>query len=157
MKLLISSLITLGVFTPLTVSAQQLNTYQVCHTYQEQYVPGSYTNNGSYVQGGVYTLKNTVNCQTGEVYSSQPYNGGRGSNVVYQPVQRQRVCNSTAGALIGGGLANALSNGGGWKNSGSWNRYYGRNYSAGNWNNSYSSKNGWTAFGSGLGAIIFGC
>jgi hypothetical protein len=157
MKTLISSALMLSIITPLPVLSQQLNTYQVCHTYQEQYVPGRYTNNGSYVQGGVYTVKNTVNCQTGEVYSSQPYSGGGGSNVVYQPVQRQRVCNSTAGALIGGGLANALSGGGGWKNSGSWNRYYGRNYSSGKWNNSYSSKNGWTAFGAGLGALMFSC
>lgn len=157
MKLLISSALIAGIVAPLPALSQQLNTYQVCHTYQEQYVPGYYTNNGSYVQGGVYTMKNTVNCQTGEVYSSQPYNGGRGSNVVYQPVQRRRVCNPVAGALIGGGIANALSGGGGWKNSGSWNRYYGRNYSAGNWSNSYSNKNGWTYFGMGLGALMFGC
>ena len=53
MKKLISSLLIIGVLAPITASAQQLNTYQVCHTYQEQYVPGRYTNNGSYVQGGV--------------------------------------------------------------------------------------------------------
>jgi hypothetical protein len=156
MKILISSLIAIGVLSPITVSAQQLNTYQVCHTYQEQYAPGYYANNGSYVQGGVYTIKNTVNCQTGEVYSSQPYRGG--GNVSYQqPYYRQRNCNPAAGALLGGGLANALSGGGGWKNSGSWNRYYGRNYSAGKWSNSYTNKNGWTAFGAGLGSIIFSC
>jgi len=156
MKKLISSLIVVAVASPITVSAQQLNTYQVCHTYQEQYTPGYYTNNGSYVQGGVYTIKNTVNCQTGEVYSSQPYRGG--GNVSYQqPYYRQRNCNPAAGALLGGGLANALSGGGGWKNSGSWNRYYGRNYSAGKWSNSYTNKNGWTAFGAGLGSIIFSC
>ena len=156
MKKLISSLIVVAVASPITVSAQQLNTYQVCHTYQEQYTPGYYTNNGSYIQGGVYTLKNTVNCQTGEVYSSQPYRGG--GNVSYQqPYYRQRNCNPAAGALLGGGLANALSGGGGWKNSGSWNRYYGRNYSAGKWSNSYTNKNGWTAFGAGLGALMFSC
>jgi hypothetical protein len=158
MKKLIPSLLAIGVLAPITVSAQQLNTYQVCHTYQEQYVPGRYTNNGSYVQGGVYTVKNSVNCQTGEVYSSQPYSGGGGSNVVYQPVyQRQRVCNPAAGALMGGGLASALSGGSGWKNSGSYNRYYGRNYSSGNWNNSYRNKSGWTYFGMGLGALMFSC
>jgi hypothetical protein len=158
MKKLIPSLLAIGVFAPIPVSAQQLNTYQVCHTYQEQYVPGRYTNNGSYVQGGVYTVKNTVNCQTGEVYSSQPYSGGGGSNVVYQPVyQRQRVCNPAAGALMGAGLASALSGGSGWKNSGSWNRYYGRNYSSGNWNNSYRDKSGWTLFGAGVGALMYSC
>jgi hypothetical protein len=156
MKLLPLTLLLPLSFVPVSVEAQQLNTYQVCNTYQEQYTPGYYTNNGSYIQGGVYTIKNTVNCETGEVYSSQPYRGGR--NVTYQqPYYRQRRCNSNAGALIGGGLGSALSGGGGWKNSGSWNRYYGRNYSAGKWNNSYTNKSGWTAFGTGLGAIIFGC
>ena len=156
MKLLISSTLALGLFIPVTASAQQMNTYQVCHTYQEQYSPGYYTNNGSYVQGGVYTVKNNVNCQTGEVYSSQPYNGG--GNVVYrQPYYRQRNCNSAAGAAIGYGLGSALSGGSGWKNSGSWNRYYGRNYSSGSWNNSYRNKSGWAIFGAGVGALAFSC
>jgi hypothetical protein len=156
MKLLISSTLLLGLSFPVSAFAQQTNTYQVCHTYQEQYTPGYYTNNGSYVQGGVYTIKNTVNCQTGEIYSSQPYNGG---NTVYQPpvYQRQRVCNPTAGALLGGGLANALSGGSGWKNSSNWSRYDSRNYSSGKWSSSYTNKNGWTEFGAGLGALIFGC
>ena len=157
MKTLISSALVVGIMLPLPVLSQQLNTYQVCHTYQEQYIPGRYTNNGSYVRGGVYTLKNTINCQTGEVYSSQPYNGGGGNTIVYQPVRRQRVCNPNAGALMGGGLASALSGGSGGKNSGSWNRTYGRNYSSGNWNNSYRNKSGWTYFGMGLGALMFSC
>lgn len=156
MKKLLSSLITIGLFAPVTVSAQQTNTYQVCHTYQEQYAPGYYQKNGSYVQGGVYTIKNTVNCQTGEVYSSQPYNGGR---VVYQPqvYQRQRVCNPRAGALLGGGIASALSGGSGWSNSGSWSRTYDRNSSSGSWSNSYKNNGGWAAFGAGLGALMFSC
>lgn len=155
MRILICSSIITSVFFPIPTLSQQVNTYQVCHTYQEQYVPGYYNNNGSYVQGGVYTVKNQVNCQTGEVYSSQPYNGS--NNTVYQPYQRQRVCNPAAGALMGAGLASALSGGSGWKNSGNWNRYYGRNYSAGKWNNSYRDKSGWTLFGAGLGALIYSC
>jgi hypothetical protein len=157
MKKLLSSLIAISVFTPLTASAQQMNIYQVCHTYQEQYTPGYYTNNGSYVQGGVYTVKNTVNCQTGEVYASQPYNGGRN---YYQPqvvYQRRRVCNPVAGGLLGAGIASALSGGSGWNNSGSWNRYYGRNRSSGSWSSSYRNNNGWIYFGSGLGALMFSC
>jgi hypothetical protein len=157
MKTLISSLISVGIISPIAVFAQQTNTYQVCHTYQEQYAPGYYTNNGSYVQGNVYTIKNTVNCQTGEVYSSQPYNGSR---VVYQPqvaYQRQyRRCNSVAGAAIGYGIANAIS-GGGWKNSGSWNRSSSRNSSSGSWSNSYTNKNGWSIFGAGLGSLLLSC
>jgi hypothetical protein len=159
MKLLPIALLLPLTVVPVSVKAQQLNTYQVCHTYQEQYTPGYYTNNGSYIQGGVYTVKNTVNCQTGEVYSSQPYSGG-GRVVYQQSYYRQRTCNpnnAAYGAALGYGLANAISGGGGWKNSGSWNRYYGRNYSSGKWSNSYQNKNNWGIFGGGLGALLFSC
>jgi hypothetical protein len=155
MKLLISSTLALGLFIPVTASAQQLNTYQVCHTYQEQYIPGRYTNNGSYIQGGVYTLKNMVNCQTGEVYSSQPYSGGGGSNVVYQPVRRQRVCNPAAGAAIGYGLGEALGGGNGWKSSSNWKRN--RNSGSYNYSNRNYKSNGWSLFGAGVGALMFSC
>ena len=150
------------VFTiPVSVEAQQLNTYQVCHTYQEQYTPGYYTNNGSYIQGGVYTVKNTLNCQTGEVYSSQPYSGGR--NVTYQqPYYRQRTCNpnnALFGSILGGGLAEALGGGNGWRSSSNWTRNYNRNSSSGSYN--YSNRNyksnGWSAFGMGVGALLFSC
>jgi hypothetical protein len=157
MRTLISSALILSVIAPLPALSQQINTYQVCHTYQERYSPGYYASNGSYVQGGVYTIRNNVNCQTGEVYSSQPYNG---NGTVYQPpvvVQRQRVCNPIAGAAIGYGIANALSNGGGWKESGKWNRYHGRRHSSGSWSNSYRNRNGWGIFGAGVGSILFGC
>jgi hypothetical protein len=155
MKLLISSTLALGLFIPVTASAQQLNTYQVCHTYQEQYIPGRYTNNGSYIQGGVYTLKNTINCQTGEVYSSQPYSGGGGSNVVYQPVRRQRVCNPAAGAALGYGLGEALGGGNGWKSSSNWTRN--RNSGSYNYSNRNYKSNGWSLFGAGVGALMFSC
>jgi hypothetical protein len=159
MKILIYSALMVGIIAPLPALSQQLNAYQVCHTYQEQYTPGYYTNNGSYVQGGVYTLKNTVNCQTGEVYSSQPYNGGR-VVVNQQPYYRRRNCNpnnALFGSALGYGLGSALSNGGGWSNSGSWNRYYGRNRSSGSWSNSYRNKSGWSIFGAGLGGLLFSC
>jgi hypothetical protein len=150
------------VFTiPVSVEAQQLNTYQVCHTYQEQYTPGYYTNNGSYIQGGVYTVKNTLNCQTGEVYSSQPYSGGR--NVTYQqPYYRQRTCNpnnALFGSILGGGLGEALGGGNGWRSSSNWTRNYNRNSSSGSYN--YSNRNyksnGWSAFGMGIGGLLFSC
>ena len=154
MKLLPLTLLLPLAFVPVSVEAQQLNTYQVCHTYQEQYTPGYYTSNGSYVQGGVYTIKNNVNCQTGEVYSSQPYNGG--GNVTYQqPYYRQRVCNPYAGAAMGAGLAEALSGGNGYKYKYGYNRnrgYNGYSYSYRNY-----KSNGWTLFGAGLGALAFSC
>jgi hypothetical protein len=154
MKLLISSTLALGLFIPVTASAQQMNTFQVCHTYQEQYAPGYYTNNGSYVQGGVYTVKNNVNCQTGEVYSSQPYNNG-GRVVYQQPYYRQRNCNPAAGAAIGYGLASALSGQTGYN----YNSNYRRNRNSGSYNYSYGNKrsNSWGIFGAGVGALMFSC
>ncbi len=154
-------LLPLAILLPLTfivpVEAQQLNTYQVCHTYQEQYTPGYYTNNGSYVQGGVYTIKNTVNCQTGEVYSSQPYSGG---NVVVnqQPYYRQRNCNpnnAAYGAAVGYGLATAISGQTGYN----YNSNYRRNRNSGSYNYSYGNKrsNSWGIFGMGIGALMFSC
>lgn len=156
MKTLISSALVVGIMLPLPVLSQQLNTYQVCHTYQEQYIPGRYTDNGSYVRGGVYTLKSSVNCQTGEVYSSQPYNGGGGNTIVYQPqVQRQRVCNPAAGAAIGYGLGEALGGGNGWKSSSNWTRN--RNSGSYNYSNRNYKSNGWSIFGAGVGALMFSC
>jgi hypothetical protein len=156
MKLLpLTLLLPLAFVAP--TQAQQLNTYQVCHTYQEQYTPGYYTNNGSYIQGGVYTIKNIVNCQTGEVYSSQPYRGGR--NVSYQqPYYRQRTCNpnnAAYGAAVGYGLATAISGQTGYN----YNSNYRRNRNSGSYNYSYGNKrsNSWGIFGAGVGSILFGC
>ena len=80
------------------------------------------------------------------------------------PQQYYRRCNPTAGALLGAGLASAItgnkySYGGNYSN----NRNYGYNgnsgysNSSGNWNNSGSNSSGWTMFGAGLGALLFGC
>lgn len=159
MKTILSALVSTVILTPSAVFSQQTNTYSVCRQYQENYVPGHYNQRGYYKQGGVYTVELTVNCQTGEVYSAKPFNGG--SNYVAQPPvyynQRRRTCNPAAGAAIGYGLASALSGGNGWNNSGSWSRYYGRNSSSGSWSNSYRNNNGWAYFGAGLGALVFSC
>ena len=76
-----------------------------------------------------------------------------------QQQQRQRVCNPAAGAAIGYGLGEALGGGNGWKSSSNWTRNYDRNSSSGSYN--YSNRNyksnGWSVFGGGLGALIFGC
>jgi hypothetical protein len=70
-------------------------------------------------------------------------------NQTYQ--QPQRICNPTAGAIMGGGLAEALSGGRGFQYNSNWN--------SGNYNYSYrnNSSNGWTAFGAGLGALLYSC
>jgi hypothetical protein len=148
MKKLISSLLAIGVLVPITVSAQQVNTYGVCRQYREVYTPGYNDQYGNYVSGRVYTQSYIVPCDGSVATYVQPQQ---------QYYQRQRVCNPAAGALMGAGLGSALSGGSGWNRSGSYNRYYGRNYSSGNWNNSYRNKSGWTMFGAGLGALMYSC
>lgn len=145
--------------SPTPVFAQQTNTYQVCRQYQENYVPGYYNNYGNYIQGGVQTTELTVNCQTGEVYSSRVYSGNGGGYVAQPPTNyyRRRTCNPTAGALLGAGIAGAISGGNSRTSSGSWNSSYGRNYSNSSWSNTYSNNYSWQALGAGLGALLFGC
>jgi len=144
--------------SPTPVFAQQTNTFQVCRQYQENYVPGYYTGNGNYVQGGVQTTELTVNCQTGEVYSSKVYNGNRGEYVAQPPVNyyRRRICNPVAGAALGAGLASALT-GNGYNYGGSYRRNYNRNSYSGSWSNYGSNSNGWALFGAGLGALLYNC
>jgi hypothetical protein len=134
-------------FLPTPVVAQQVNQFGVCTQYQEVYTPGGYDQYGNYFPGGVSTQSYNVPCN-GSVVNSQPY---------YRP--RQRVCNPTAGAALGAGLAEALSGGRGWKSSSNWTRNYNRNSSSGSYN--YSNRNyksnGWSIFGAGLGALLFSC
>ena len=69
------------------------------------------------------------------------------------------VVGAAAGAALGYGLGEALGGGNGWKSSSNWTRNYNRNSSSGSYN--YSNRNyrsnGWSVFGGGLGALIFGC
>ena len=130
--------------------AQQVNVYgeNYCYVNTEQYVPGYYNNYGNYVSGYVNRTRRQVPCGN-VVVNQQPYYN--------QP--RQRVCNPTAGAAMGAGLAEALSGGNGWQTSSSWNRNYNRNSSSGSYNysNRNYASNGWTLFGAGLGALAFSC
>jgi hypothetical protein len=152
--LLTLSLLLPFAFVPASVEAQQqVNVYgeNYCYVNTEQYVPGYYDSYGRYIPGYVNRNRQQVPCNNNVVVNPQPYyNNGGG-------YYRQRVCNPAAGAALGYGLGSALSGGSGWKNSGSWNRYYGRNYSSGSWNNSYRNKSGWAIFGAGLGALAFSC
>lgn len=156
MKKFLGILVSTAVLTPSVAFSQQTNTYQVCRQYQENYVPGHYSSNGSYKQGGVYTVELTVNCTTGQVYSSRPFNSG---NYVAQPPvyeNRRRNCNPTTGALIGAGLAGVLG-GNTRTNSGSWSSVYGRNYTNTNWSNTYQNGYSWQTLGAGIGALLFSC
>ena len=150
MKKLISSLLAIGVFVPITVSAQQVNTYGVCRQYREVYTPGYNDQYGNYVSGRVYTQSYIVPCDGSVATYVQPQQ---------QYYQRQRVCNPAAGAALGYGLGEALGGGNGWRSSSNWTRNYNRNSSSGSYN--YSNRNyrsnGWSIFGAGVGGILFGC
>ena len=133
------------VFLPTPVMAQQINSFGVCMQYQEVYIPGGYDSYGNYISGRVRTQSYNVPCNQ--------VSSGNWNPPVYQ--QRQRVCNPAAGAAMGGGLAEALSGGRGYR----YNSNYSRNGSSGSYNYSYRNyrSNGWSLFGAGLGALMFSC
>jgi hypothetical protein len=119
-------------FLSLPVQAQQVTVYQSC--VGEVYFPGYYDQYGNFVQGGVSTTR--VPCGGGGGYAA-------------------RNCNPEAGALLGAGLAEALSGGNGYR----YNSDYSRDRSSGSYNYSYRNykSNGWSLFGAGAGALLFGC
>ena len=133
---------------PTPVSAQQVNYTQICTQYREVYIPGGYDYYGYFYPGKVSSERYVVPCNGNVVNYVQP-----------QQQQRQRVCNPAAGAAVGYGLGEALGGGNGWKSSSNWTRNYNSNSSSGSYN--YSNRNyksnGWSVFGAGLGALIFGC
>jgi hypothetical protein len=140
---------------PVSVQAQQMNSYGVCRQYQEMYIPGGYDSYGNYISGRVRTQSYNVPC-------NQVSSGNWSPPVYQQPVyqqpvyqQRQRICNPAAGAAMGGGLAEALSGGNGYR----YNSSYSRNGYSGSYNYSYRNykSNGWSLFGAGLGALMFSC
>jgi len=119
-------------FLSVPVQAQQVTVYQSC--VGEVYFPGYYDQYGNFVQGGVGTTR--VPCGGGGGYAA-------------------RNCNPEAGALLGAGLAEALSGGNGYR----YNSDYSRDRSSGSYNYSYRNykSNGWSLFGAGAGALLFGC
>jgi hypothetical protein len=119
-------------FLSVPVQAQQVTVYQSC--VGEVYFPGYYDQYGNFVQGGVSTTR-------------MPCGGGGG--------YAARNCNPEAGALLGAGLAEALSGGNGYR----YNSDYSRDRSSGSYNYSYRNykSNGWSLFGAGAGALLFGC
>ena len=137
-------------FLPVPVVEQQVNTYAVCKQYQEVYNPGYNDQYGNYVSGSVSTQSYIVPCNGSVANYQQPRQ---------QYYQRQRVCNPTAGAVMGAGLAEALSGGRGYKYNSNYNRNYNRNSSSGSYNYSYRDykSNGWSLFGAGLGALMYSC
>jgi hypothetical protein len=148
MKTLLSSLVIIGVLAPISVSSQQVNVIQECRNYVESYTPGGVNSSGNYVQGGVYTQRNNVDCQTGNVYSSTPYynnsqyssnnNGYYGYNNQYSGRKTNPNCNPTRtllGATLGGAIGRSMTS-------------------------TYNNRNnrGWaTALGAALGGLAFVC
>ena len=103
----LQALLSLALFVPMPVFAQQTNIYQVCTTYQENYAPGSYDQYGNYRQGNVSTQAYNTQCGTGTYYRpnnavAAPYY----ASPVTQPVaQPRRTCAAAALGAIGGGYA----------------------------------------------------
>lgn len=139
MKKLISSLIVIGIFTPMTASAQQVNNFGVCTQYREVYQPGYYDSYGNYVQGGVSTQSYNVPCNqlSGTSYPQNQYYGYRyGYNNGYVGRPSNPNCNPTRtflGATLGGAIGRAAA------------MNYPKNY-------------GWaTALGASIGGLAFAC
>lgn len=135
MKKLISSLIVIGIFTPMTASPQQVNNFGVCTQYREVYQPGYYDSYGNYVQGGVSTQSYNVPCNqlSGTSYPQNQYYGynngyvGRPSNPNCNPTR------TLLGATLGGAIGRAAA------------MNYPKNY-------------GWaTALGVSIGGLAFAC
>lgn len=154
--LTLSLLLPFAFVTP-TQAQQQVNVYgeNYCYVNVEQYVPGYYDSYGRYIPGYVNRNRQQVPCGNNVVVNPQPYynNGG---------YYRQRVCNpnnAVYGAILGGGLAQALAGGNGYKYNSNYNRTYNRNSSSGSYNYSYRNykSNGWTQFGIGMGGLLFSC
>lgn len=122
--------------------AQQVNNYAVCTQNQEVYQPGGYDRYGNYVAGGVRVQTYNVPCN--------------GTVSTYAP-QQQRICNPTAGALLGAGIAGAIAGGSSRTWSGNWYNNYSRNSSSGGWSNTERNNYSWQALGAGLGALMFSC
>jgi len=98
------ALLSLALFVPMPVFAQQTNIYQVCTTYQENYAPGSYDQYGNYRQGNVSTQAYNTQCGTGTYY--RPNTGGIYNQApvvapVAQPYRRSCAA-APIGAIIGG-------------------------------------------------------
>lgn len=126
------------VSAPVPVQAQQVY-YTSCKIVTR--TPAYYDPYGNYYPEAIRESMIPCNAMSG------------GWNQTYQ--QPQRVCNPAAGAVMGGGLAEALSGGNGYRYNSNWNR----NGSSGDYNYSYRNykSNGWTAFGAGLGALMYSC
>jgi hypothetical protein len=85
---------------PTPVVAQNATVYGECYRNVEEYLPGYYTSDGTFVRGRVKTRRESVFCG----------NQGYGGSPQYQqqaqaPTTRCGARNTSFGALLGGGIA----------------------------------------------------
>lgn len=135
-------------FFPTPAISQQMNVIRECRNYIENYYPGRVDYYGNYIQGGVATQRNNVNCDTGQVYSSVPYynnyppqyqyNRPYYNNQYYSNNPINPNCNLTRtllGATLGGAIGRSMTS-------------------------TYNNRNnrGWaTALGAAIGGLTFSC
>jgi len=103
MKKLILLLVPFMIHLP--AHARQVNVYDECKRYiiEEEYIPGYYTNTGSYVGGTIRKNRKQVPCSN--VGYSSPHHQPA-------PQQPQRRCSrnqNILGGLMGGGVAALVS------------------------------------------------
>ena len=97
--ILLSSLLVL----PTPVVAQNATVYGECYKNVEEYLPGYYTSDGTYVSGQVRTNREPVFC------GNQGYSGQQYQQTAQVPTTRCGARNTTFGALLGGGIAYFLT------------------------------------------------
>lgn len=114
-KLLVLLPVTLA-FICAPVKAQQVNVYQTCTTYKENYIPGYYDRYGNYVQGTVTTQRYSASCNN-NYYQTQPVVVAQPAPVYANTRYRRGYCSparTTLGGLLGGGIAAAASKKDAW-------------------------------------------
>ena len=97
--ILLSSLLVL----PTPVVAQNATVYGECYRNVEEYLPGYYTSDGTYVSGQVRTNREPVFC------GNQGYGGQQYQQTAQVPTTRCGARNTSLGALLGGGIAYFLT------------------------------------------------
>ena len=86
-------------FLPAPVFAQSTTVYGECYRNVEEYLPGYYTPDGTFVSGQVRTNREPVPC------GNQGYGGPQYQQQAQVPTTRCGARNTSLGALLGGGIA----------------------------------------------------
>jgi hypothetical protein len=84
---------------PTPAVAQNATVYGECYRNVEEYLPGYYTSDGTFVSGQVRTRRESVFC------GNQAYGGSQYQQQAQTPTTRCGARNTSLGALLGGGIA----------------------------------------------------